>query len=261
MATPADAAREALFQVSHGAFVSERKRLSTELRAHDKAAAATLAKQARPSVPAWAVNQLWWKARAEFDALLSAVQRVRDGDLAATAAHRAALQALLARAGELLRDDGNAAADATLRKVEFTLSNVAMAGFAPDAPGMLVEERDPPGFDALAGFAAAAAPSPAPAPAKVVEAPLALVVDLTARREAEAEARRLREEEAARQAARAAELKKLDDAVEAASAVLSEADAAVVRAEAALEATREARDDARARLDEAVRVRQGFKDA
>lgn len=259
MATPADAAREALFQVSHGAFVTERKRLSTELRAHDKAAAATLAKQARPSVPAWAVNQLWWKARAEFDALLSAVQRVRDGDLAATAAHRAALQALLARAGELLRDDGNAAADATLRKVEFTLSNVAMAGFAPDAPGMLVEERDPPGFDALAGFAAAAAP--APVLAKVVEAPLAPVVDLTARREAEAEARRLREEEAARQAARAAELKKLDDAVEAASAALSDADAAVVRAEAALEATREARDDARARLDEAVRVRQGFKDA
>lgn len=250
MATPAEAAREALFQVSHGAFVAERKRLSMELRAHDKAAAATLAKQARPSVPAWAVNQLWWKARAEFDTLLSAVQRVRDGDLAATAAHRAALQALLARAGELLREDGNAAADATLRKVEFTLSNVAMAGFAPDAPGMLVEERDPPGFDALAGFAAAAS-----APV------LAKVVDLTARREAEAEARRLREEEAARQAARAAELKKLDDAVEAASAALSDADAAVVRAEAALEATREARDDARARLDEAVRVRQGFKDA
>ena len=259
MATPAEAAREALFQVSHAAFVAERKRLSTELRAHDKAAAATLAKQARPSVPAWAVNQLWWKARAEFDALLSAVQRVRDGDLAATAAHRAALQALLARAGELLREDGNAAADATLRRIEFTLSNVAMAGFAPDAPGMLVEERDPPGFDALAGFAAAAAP--APAPSKVVEAPLAPVVDLTARREAEAEARRLREEEAARQAARAAALKKLDDAVEAASAALSDADAAVVRAEAALEATREARDDARARLDEAVRVRQGFKDA
>lgn len=158
----AEEARVALFQVSHGAFVAERKRLAAELKAHDKAAASALAKQSRPSVPAWAVNQLWWKARESFEALLSAVANVRKGDMAAMGAQREAMSALLKRAGELLREDENAAADATLRKVEFTLSNVAMNGFAPDAPGMLVEERDPPGFDALAGFAAVAAAAPAP---------------------------------------------------------------------------------------------------
>lgn len=158
MSKQVEDARVALFQVSHGAFVAERKRLAAELKAHDKTAAAQLAKEPRPSVAAWAVNQLWWKARDDFEALMTAAKRVRDGELAAMAVHREVVQRLILRAGELLREDDNAAADATLRKVEFTLLNVAMKGFEPDAPGMLASEREPPGFDSLSAFPTAPPP-------------------------------------------------------------------------------------------------------
>ncbi len=158
MPTPVEAARVALFQVSHGAFVAERKRLAAELKAHDKPAAAQLAKQARPSVSAWAVNQLWWQARDDFEALMATATRARSGEPEALTAHREAVQRLVTRAGALLRADDNAAADATLRKVEFTLLNVAMKGFEPDAPGMLTDEREPPGFDALSGIPMKAPP-------------------------------------------------------------------------------------------------------
>lgn len=251
MSSRVEDARVALFQVSHGEFVAERKRLAAELKAHDKAAASALGKQPRPSVPAWAVNQLWWKARAEFDALLDAVARVKKGDMSAMSAQRGAMHGLLARATELLKADGNAAADATVRKVEFTLLNVAMSGFAPDEPGMLVEERNPPGFDALAGFAAAAAsaapvlklvPKPAePEAPEVDEAALA----------AEA-ARRAEEERQKREALQRALADAARD-VEVAEAALEKAQQEVARIEATLEVAKTTVELATRRRDAALK--------
>lgn len=235
-----DEARAALFQASHGAFVAERKRLAAELRPHDKAGAAALAKQPRPPVPAWAVNQLWWKARAPFEALLQAAQRVRLGELTATGAHREALQTLLARAEALLKEDGNAAAAATLRKVEFTLAAVAMNGFAPDAPGMLTEERAPPGFDSLAGFALPPPSLPVPMTddEAVKRAEEAARLAEVARREAEV--RRIARERA-----------ELDLA--AAQQALKRAEDEVARVEATLEVARSAVELARRRVEVATK--------
>jgi hypothetical protein len=53
-----------------------------------------------------------------------------------------------------LRAAGNAASEATLRRVTTTLSALAATGgFAPDPSGALSADRDPPGFEALEGMA------------------------------------------------------------------------------------------------------------
>lgn len=189
MAATFDEAVAELFRGPHATFVAERKRLAAELKAAgDKPGAGTLGKMGRPPISAWAVNQLWWQAREEFDALLETAKKMRGGDLGATPAHREALSALRARAAKVLTDAGNAANEATLRRVATTLSAIAAhGGFGPEAPGALTEDRDPPGFDALGAVPFA--------PVPVAVSPVALAapaVDDSALRAAAEEADRQR---------------------------------------------------------------------
>ena len=179
----------------HATFVAERKRLAGELKAAgDKAGAGTLGKLGRPPISAWVVNQLWWQARPEFDALLDTAKRIRGGELGATPAHREAIGALRSRAATILTEAGNAANDATLRRVATTLSAIAAhGGFAPDPAGALTDDRDPPGFEA-AGIPSLAVV----APVAVASAPEAVPPDQTE------EDRRAVEEENARRIALAA---------------------------------------------------------
>ena len=152
-----------LFLAPHANFVAERKRLAAELKAAgDKTGSTALGKLGRPPISAWAVNQLWRKAPAEFEMLFETAQQLRAGDLAATAAHREALAGLRGRAATILADAGNAANEATLRRVATTLSALAArGGFAPDLPGALSDDRDPPGFEA-AGLPRRVVVPPAP---------------------------------------------------------------------------------------------------
>ena len=157
-----DEAVTTLYQAPLGDFVAERKRLAAELKATgDKDAAARVAKLVRPPVSAWAVNQLWWREREAFEALVAAARRVKVGDREASQAHRQALARLKETAARLLLEAGNAATESTLRRVTTTLSAVAATGgFAPDAPGALSADRDPPGFEALGFGSEATAPAP-----------------------------------------------------------------------------------------------------
>src|SRR5450755_677010 len=150
MASSFDEAVTALYQAPHESFVAERQQLSAELKASDNAAAARLAKLARPTISAWAVNQLWWHARSAFDELFETAGELRAGKLAASGAHRQALAKLSARARKLLTDSGHASSEGTLRRVEMTLSGLAAAGsFHPEPAGALTKDRDPPGFEAF----------------------------------------------------------------------------------------------------------------
>jgi hypothetical protein len=146
-----DDAVSSLYRVARGEFVAERKRLSGALKASgDREAAARVSKLARPTISAWAVNQLWWRARVDFDELLSSAAELRAGHIEATRRHREALGRLHARAAGVLIEAGHAAADATLRRVITTLQALAATGgFDPDAPGALVADRDAPGFEAM----------------------------------------------------------------------------------------------------------------
>jgi hypothetical protein len=200
MATTYGDAIAELFRAQPEAFVAERKRLSGELKtAGDKDGAQRLAKLARPSVSAWAVNQLYWRSRDEFEALLDTAKAVREGDLGAAAVYREMLGALRAVAGRMLSDAGHSANEATLRRMTATLSAVAAAGgFEPDPPGALSADRDPPGFEAAAvtGNAGAAdKPQTSSSPSETE------LVDARARAEA-AERQRVEQERARRRAER-----------------------------------------------------------
>ncbi|HKO52500.1 MAG TPA: hypothetical protein VJV79_32555 [Polyangiaceae bacterium] len=153
MASSYEQALTALYGAPHESFVAERQRLASELKmAGDKAGAAQLAKLLRPSISAWAVNQLWWQAREAFEGLFATAAQLRAGKHAASAAHRLALTKLIARAQLILNDAGHNANDATLRRVMMTLAGLAAAGgFEPDSPGQLSKDREPPGFEALGG--------------------------------------------------------------------------------------------------------------
>lgn len=170
MTTNYDAAVAELYRAPHDDFVTERKRLAKELAAAgDKSAATVLAKLSRPSVSAWATNQLYAHARELFDELFESAARLREGDLEAGAEHRRLTAKLVARAAEILKAAGHGASEGTLRRVSANLAALAAAGgFDPDPPGALKHDRDPPGFDVLA-FGASLGATDAPthaAPAK-----------------------------------------------------------------------------------------------
>ena len=219
MTTAYEQAVEALYQAPHESFVNKRAELAAELKgAGDKASAARLTKLPRPSITAWAVNQLWWHARAAFDELFSTAEQVRAGKAHASGAHRQAVSKLSARAKQLLAEHEHAASEATLRRITMTLSALAAAGkWEPEKPGMLSKDLDPPGFEAF-GRVAESEPEPArktehSAPAKPAkhEAPAA---PSKADRHAEAKAKAHAEEHAKRErererAAEAAEKKRL----------------------------------------------------
>jgi hypothetical protein len=106
------------------------------------------------------VNQLWARDRAALEALFTSGSRVRAGDLSAASSHRQATAELVSRAAKLLTEAGHSASEATLRKVNANLSALAAkGGFAPDPPGALRGDRDPPGFESM--LEAAAPESPA----------------------------------------------------------------------------------------------------
>ena len=150
-----DAAAQALYQAPHESFVAKRQELAAELKgAGDKAAAARLAKLPRPSISAWAVNQLWWQARPAFDDLFETAAQVRAGKSPAAGAHRQAISKLTARARQLLAEHEHGGSEATLRRITMTLSALAALGsWDAEAPGMLSKDLDPPGFEAF-GMAA-----------------------------------------------------------------------------------------------------------
>lgn len=166
MARSYDEAVATLYQTPHEAFVTERKRLAGELKAGgDREGATRLSKLSRPPVSAWAVNQLYWQRRDEFAALFVVAERLQQGDYDARSEHRELSASLRTQAAKLLTAGGHAPNEATLRRVSATLGALAAAGsFAPDPPGALANDRDPPGFEAWNLDATVAPKSAAPEP-------------------------------------------------------------------------------------------------
>jgi hypothetical protein len=144
-----------LYQVPLAEFTAERNALAASLGK----AGAPIKALPKPSVAAWAVNQLYWRHRPVYDALTRAslgrraahgrVISGRTADLgAADAAHQDAVRAALAAVRALLKEAGDPASPATLNAVKDTLE--ALPG--DDAPGRLTRPLMPAGFEALAGL-------------------------------------------------------------------------------------------------------------
>ena len=156
---------DSLFQLPSTEFVGARNalaaRLKKEGRAQDAEQVKTLAK---PSISVWAVNQLFWRHRDQFDELISAGQRFRRAHTSrsgkaeelneALEARRAAVNQLSDLAAHLLRDAGHNPGLDTMRRIATTLEAMSAYAALPadQAAGRLTKDLDPPGFESLAPF-------------------------------------------------------------------------------------------------------------
>jgi len=209
---------EALYGLPPAGFVAARTALAKALRAEKQAdAAQRVSGLRRPAAAAAAINRAAREKQSEVIALIAADERLRRAQgaspdpaelRAAMQAHRERLRGLAEIAAGHLPGASTAG---QLRAIQATLQ-AAAAGDAALRDrllrGMLDEELEAPGFDALAGLSPAARPRPAEVartepPAEAIEsAQPAAATRATARAEAAlARAARAAERERARTAA------------------------------------------------------------
>jgi len=157
-----------LFALPLNEFTSARNELARRLKKDGDADAAEQVRTlAKPSVAAWAVNQLARRAAEDVRTLLNVGARLRNaqerslqgeraaGELrAAQTEEREVVRKLTQRAGELLRDAGRPATGATLDRVSSTLRSAALAepGRTLLRDGRLTGDVEVSGFDAFAGL-------------------------------------------------------------------------------------------------------------
>lgn len=246
-----------LYRLPLAEFTSARNALAAQLRkqgARDEAARVTALQ--KPAASAWAVNQVFWTARAGFDAWLAAAARLSTAQRSggpevfreAQRERRESLLSLMKGAEAILTGGGHAANPATLNRISRTLEALAARGAPPEGLtlGRLTADLEPPGFDAFAGLAIA--PPAAPAPERPKRAPAGKAV-------AEAKARREAIEEAKELVARAeAEVRRKRKAVAEASA---RADAARLQQQDAERVLHEAAQQARRATEAAEKL--GFE--
>jgi len=150
-----------LYQLPLADFIGARNDLAKRLRADgDRDGAEQVKKLAKPSLTAWAVNQLHFQARPRLDALLATGERMRTAISEGAGAHQAAMKArreaiaeLLAIAAEILDAGGQPLTRVHRQRLLRTLEALA-SGNAEAVPGRLSQDLEPPGFDALSGLAA-----------------------------------------------------------------------------------------------------------
>src|SRR5262249_25387576 len=121
---------DALFKLPLAEFTGARNELATKLKKAGQADDSNLVKTlAKPPVSAWAVNQLYWNHREEFDRLLETGQRFREASASARIAdirvlldaRSDALTRLSDLAAEVLRDGGHNPSPDTIHRITTTL--------------------------------------------------------------------------------------------------------------------------------------------
>lgn len=161
-----DAELDGLFQVPLGEFVNARNDLAASVKKNGDAESAKQIKALRkPSVSAWAVNQVYWNERWIFDALMSASDRLRaaieSGTADAVAGDREeTVRVAIGRARRFLEESGETASDVVMRRITTTFDALASYGSSNPNPmrGRLSEDLQPAGFGAFAGVAPASPP-------------------------------------------------------------------------------------------------------
>ena len=260
--TDLDTAIDQLFQGSLDAFTDARNALAKSAKRPDVKALA------KPSLPAWAVNQLFWHHRAvivHLEAASDAVRREHQRALAGEAAdiapaeqaHRDAVRQAVTAAKDVLIAAGHPLTPGTLDAIRDTLQALP----APEANGRLTRPLAPRGLEVLAGLVfAARVPGPAAAPPaapRPTSNAIAATTPTSAAASDDARARAAREKaKAAEKAAkeREAARQKADAALAAAREALATADAAVEQTERDLATRQAARVAARETVKRAQRL-------
>ena len=169
-----DSAIDDLYGQELDAFVGERNRVAAQLRKEGRRAEAARVKELRkPSLSAWAVNQLARRRRKDVDLLLDAGHRLASAQTAvlsggdperfdeARRSQNEALKRLRGAAAEVL---GDRASPGTLERVSATLRAAAVSDEGREllARGRVVGDVETTGFEAFAGLAPTAGARAAP---------------------------------------------------------------------------------------------------
>lgn len=148
-----------LYRGPLGEFVSARKALASELAGDERRRVQELKK---PTTVPWAANQVYWRARPEFDRLIKTGAALRKAQVAAlkgrsadvreaVSVHREAVADVVAKAIALASGaDVHPDRDALTQ----TFEALSLAS-SPEAPGRLTQPLRPGGFEMLAGVAPA----------------------------------------------------------------------------------------------------------
>jgi hypothetical protein len=159
---------DVLFKLPLAEFIGARKTLSARLKKEGRGDDADLVTTlGKPSVSAWAVNQVYWRHRESFDQLMATGQLFRESQKTGKVAdmrealdtRRDVLSELSDLATTVLRDAGHNPSLDTVRRIATTLEAMSAYAVLPNglSAGRLAEDIDPPGFDSLGAFAAAPA--------------------------------------------------------------------------------------------------------
>ena len=236
MAEPPEEVVAELYGAPFDEFTALRDARAKELRPSDREAAAALKKLRKPSVAAWAVNQLARQAAEDVEALLAAGAALRQAQLGggdrdsireSSRDEREAVERLVSCASALLRKAGRGTSDAVLEEVRETLRAAASDDASRELirRGVLTESRRAVGMGGFeAAFAAGPAKPAAPRAAKAAKPDKAAA------------------------AARKSALKAARDAVAEAEKAAAAAGAAVGDAEGARDAARDALERAEKQL-------------
>jgi hypothetical protein len=241
-----------LYKQPLAGFTGARNALAKSLTGDDAKRVRALAK---PTLVPWAVNQVYWRARAAYDRLLKAGARLRNAQIAALEgqaadvraageAHRRAVADAVGEAERLAAASGSKPSPDALSRAFEALS---LAAELSEPPGRLTEAMQPAGFEALAGVTPSAPKVDVGNKKSDARRNVAPQTTHDGRGDAEAR-RRAANEQAEREAAareRDAQLKKADAAVARAEASEKLARATWERAHDALLAARRERDAVR----------------
>lgn len=196
-----------LYQVPLAEFTARRNELLKKTAGAEKTRVRALQK---PTLPAWAVNQLYWRRRKAFDRVVEAARRRRvehGRQLSGKAAeienaeerHREAVKVASEEVRALLKDIGERDTPATMHAVMETLESLSDR----NDHGRLAKPLKPQGFEALAGLVGSGgatiarlverqpAARPAPPPARESPAASAKAEAFRRRKESQARAREI----------------------------------------------------------------------
>lgn len=233
-----------LYQLPLDEFTAARNALAKT--AGDRAA--EVKKLEKPNLAAWTVNQLYWRDRKTYDAVIKAAEKMRAAykqmlagksvDVrGAEEIHQDALRDAKQSARQLLEAGGHPNPDAVMMPVAETLD--ALPGEEP--PGRLTKPLRRMGFDVLEGLPISAKAGPAKPKAKPAAPSRAAPLTAREKRANEAEEREL---------AMARERLRFAESAE------REAEAALDRAKRTLERTERTRERLERELEEAVEAEQ-----
>ena len=154
---------DALFKLPLAEFTDARNSLATGLKKTGRVDEAGSVKAlSKPSISAWAVNQLYWNQREAFDQLIESGERFHKAQSSGKVAQireviearREALTDLSDLAASLLRDAGHNPAPDTIHRITTTLEALSVYASRSDSPhaGRLTGDVDPPGFESFGSW-------------------------------------------------------------------------------------------------------------